>query len=94
MDAERINGICITTKLAPILESMDKFDVGNRYANIYELIMLHCWGDRLQTWSSDTEEAFRITDKFNSVAINIAPWIRKSLISFGETDAFSNVSGP
>ena len=107
MVIERINRITkkIANKLTkPIFKSSDTSDIGihthyfktgrSIHANIDELIMLHYWGARLQNWSSDTEETLRITDKFNSVAIHVAPLIRKSLISFGETAAFSNVSGP
>ena len=68
---------------------------GKRYKELGDhLKMLHYWGSRLQNWGPDTPKILNITVEFNHVRNRLAPAIRKSLIAFGEIDAFSNKSGP
>lgn len=59
-----------------------------------ELKMLHYWGARMQDWGPDTPELFKKTVEFNSVRDTMAPRIRKSLLCYGEFDAFSSKTGP
>ena len=58
------------------------------------LKMLHYWGSRLQNWGPDTQDIINRTVPFTEVREKLAPIIRKSLLAFGETDAFSNSTGP
>ena len=58
------------------------------------LKMLHYWGSRLQNWGPDTPDIIKKTVPFTDVREQLAPVIRKSLLAFGETDAFSNSTGP
>ncbi len=58
------------------------------------LKMLHYWGARLQNWGPDTPKIFNMTVEFNTVRNLLAPRVRKSLLAFGETSAFSNTTGP
>ncbi len=68
---------------------------GKRYRELGDrLKILHYWGARLQNWGPDTGKILNMTVKFNYVRNILAPSIRKSLLAFGETDAFSNKSGP
>ena len=62
--------------------------------NDEELRMLHYWGARTQNWGPDTQETLDKTIVFNDMRKKMAPIIRKSLISFGEKEAFSNSTGP
>ena len=64
------------------------------HADTSELRMLHYWGRRTQNWGPDTRETIELTKVFLDVANGIAPMVRKSLLSFGENDAFSNETGP
>ena len=64
------------------------------HADTSELRMLHYWGRRTQNWGSDTERTIQLTKVFLDVANFIAPMVRKSLLSFGENDAFGNETGP
>ena len=56
--------------------------------------MLHYWGSRLQNWGPDTPEILQRTVPFTEVRSKLAPIIRKSLLAFGEMEAFSNSTGP
>ena len=107
MTIERINRITkkIANKLTkPIFRPKYLSDVGihthhfrhgaSIYANVKELRMLHYWGARPQNWGPDTNKTLEITEPFPYVVMFIAPMVRRSLISFGEFDAFSNVTGP
>ncbi len=58
------------------------------------LKMLHYWGARLQAWGPDTPKILNMTVEFNMVRNLLAPVVRKSLLAFGEFDAFSNTTGP
>ena len=58
------------------------------------LKMLHYWGSRLQNWGPDTPEIIKKTVNFTEMRDKLAPIVRKSLLSFGEWDAFSNSTGP
>ena len=55
---------------------------------------LHYWGARMQNWGPDTNKTFRETESFTEVREIFGPIIRNSLLSFGETDAFSTNTGP
>ena len=59
-----------------------------------EIRMLHFWGARGQDFGPDTPESLSKTIVFNLARLNLAPTVRKSLIAFGEYDAFSNSTGP
>ena len=59
-----------------------------------DLRMLHYWGARLQNWGPDTNKTIEITDEFDLVKDTIAPAVRRNLISYGESDVFSNSTGP
>ena len=63
-------------------------------ANYSELRMLHYWGARLQGWGPDISKTIEMTEEFNFVKDTIASAIRRNLIEFGESDAFSNATGP
>ena len=58
------------------------------------LKMLHYWGSRLQNWGPDTPEIIQRTVNFTEMRDKLAPIVGKSLLSFGEWDAFSNSTGP
>ena len=58
------------------------------------LKMLHYWGSRLQNWGPDTPEITKKTVPFTEMRDRLAPIVRKSLLSFGELDAFNNSTGP
>ena len=64
------------------------FEFGNKLKN------LHYWGARLQDWGPDTNQTLGMTVEFNEVRDKLGPIIRNSLFMFGETDAFSNNTGP
>ena len=59
-----------------------------------KLKILHYWGSRLQDWGPDTPELYNYTTEFNDVRNTIALSVRKSLLAFNETDAFSSRTGP
>ena len=58
------------------------------------LKMLHYWGSRLQNWGPDTPEIVNKTVPYTEMRDKLAPILRKSLLSFGEFEAFSNSTGP
>ena len=62
--------------------------------NDNEIKMLHYWGARGQNWGPDTPETLAKTIEFNDARINLAESVRNSLLTFGEFNSFSNVTGP
>ncbi len=71
------------------------YRLGKRYVELGDRLKnLHYWGARLQDWGPDTQEVLERTVEFNEVRNKLAPIIRKSLLAFGENDAFSNTTGP
>ena len=106
---ERINRITSLTKRSNILSKviykpMNTRGVGvhsatPRHGRVYQeegrrLKMLHYWGARTQKWGPDTPKVLNMTVEFNHVRNTLAPILRRSLLAFGESDAFSNTTGP
>ena len=63
-------------------------------ANTAKLRMLHYWGGRLQEWGPDTPALYKFTVEFNDVRNTVGISVRRSLLAFNETDAFSFDTGP
>ena len=63
-------------------------------ANDSEIMMLHYWGGRMCNWGAMTPRLVESTNEFFTVRNRIAPFVRNSLLQFGEFDAFSNTTGP
>ena len=59
-----------------------------------DLRMLHYWGARLQNWGPDTNKTIEMTEEFDLVKDTISPAVKRNLISYGESDVFSNSTGP
>ena len=55
---------------------------------------LHYWGARLQNWGPDTNKTFEETETFTEIREKLGPIVRKSMLAFGEDDAFSKNTGP
>ena len=64
------------------------------YANDSHLRMLHYWGARLQNWGNDTPIVLNMSEEMNKMREGWAGRVRRSLLAFGETDAFSTGTGP
>ena len=64
------------------------------YANDSQLRMLHYWGARLQDWGPDSSHVINMTVEMNTMREGWSARVKRSLRTFGETDAFSTTSGP
>ena len=58
-----------------------------------ELRLLHFWGSRENSFGPDSPDLLNRTIKYPELRDKLSSAIRESLISFGESDAFSNCTG-